>query len=306
MPTKQDVIQQILTLMKEYEISLHELSESQNQNPDVQGSNTIIKKLFAFIGGIFILSGLGIYISQHWSEMNSAARIIITFGTGIALFVFAIIGSREQKYAKILTPLFLLAALFELIGMFVTINELFPRGHDLRYAALVVFGTLFLQQIFTFWKTPRTSLIFISLLFGYAFYSIAFNLMWVASDTVSTLLGASLICISYGLDQTSHRAIAPFWYLFGSIIFLYGVFSLCQNTRVELLYIGISTLIIYLSTIVRSRTLLFSGTVSLIGYIGYFTSKHFVNSIGWPISLILFGLIMLGISAAAFNIGKKL
>jgi hypothetical protein len=42
----------------------------------------------------------------------------------------------------------------------------------------------------------------------------------------------------------------------------------------------------------------------MIVYIGYFTQKHFVDSVGWPIALIIFGLVMFGISGVAIRIGK--
>ena len=62
---------------------------------------------------------------------------------------------------------------------------------------------------------------------------------------------------------------------------------------------------VYLSTYVRSRTLLFTSTIALLSFIGYFTARHFIDSIGWPIALILLGFLMIGLSAAAFRISRK-
>ena len=86
---------------------------------------------------------------------------------------------------------------------------------------------------------------------------------------------------------------------------LYGVFSLIEWPPIEIAFLGVAAAVVYLSTLVRSRTLLFVGTLAILSYIGYFSAKHFVQSIGWPIALVLFGLLLIGLSATAFRINKN-
>ena len=54
----------------------------------------------------------------------------------------------------------------------------------------------------------------------------------------------------------------------------------------------------------HSRTLLFVATAAILAYTGWFTSEHFADSIGWPLALIMFGLVMIGLSALAVRIDR--
>lgn len=305
MLTKEEALAQIVTLAKQHAITAHEIERKLAPRRTYKNRD-ILKKFLAFLGGILIFCGLGIYISEHWGEMNSAARIVITLGTGIALFIFAIVASFDMRYVRALTPLFMLAVLFETVGLFVTVHEFYPQQNDQRYPALAIFVTLFIQQFITFLKNQRTSLMFFSLFFAFASITTAFSIMTIRSDYVAITIGLSLICIGYGIHQSIHRSITPCLYLLGSASFLSGTFDLLQNTNVEMVYLLMSALIIYLSTLTRSKMLLFTGTISMIFYLIYFTHKHFVNSIGWPVSLILLGFVMIGISAVALNLGRKM
>ena len=76
-------------------------------------------------------------------------------------------------------------------------------------------------------------------------------------------------------------------------------------SRTSHLFLGAACGVVFLSTWVKSRTLLFVGTVAILAYVGYYTAEHFSDVVGWPIVLMLFGLLLLGLSAAAFRINRK-
>ena len=61
---------------------------------------------------------------------------------------------------------------------------------------------------------------------------------------------------------------------------------------------------VYLSALVHSRTLLFVAPGATLAYTAWFTGEHFADSVGWPIALVVFGLIMIGLSALAFRIDR--
>ena len=62
---------------------------------------------------------------------------------------------------------------------------------------------------------------------------------------------------------------------------------------------------VFLSTWVRSRTLLFVSTVAILAYISYFTNEHFQDSLGWPLVLILLGLVFIALSTIAMRISRR-
>ncbi len=42
----------------------------------------------------------------------------------------------------------------------------------------------------------------------------------------------------------------------------------------------------------------------LIGYLSFFTYEYFANVIGWPVAMIVMGMVMIGLSAYAFKLGQ--
>jgi len=74
---------------------------------------------------------------------------------------------------------------------------------------------------------------------------------------------------------------------------------------VELIFLAAASGFVYLSVVLRSRTLLVVATLAILSYTGYFTTEHFAESIGWPLALVAFGLFMIGLSAFAVRIDRQ-
>src|SRR5262249_14484999 len=110
---------------------------------------TVLVRVLGVLGGTFVFAGLAVFIALQWSDMNSASRVVITLGSGIAAFVLAVISIRDRRFASATTPLFLIAALVEPTGMFVVFDE-FGHGGDWRIAALITTGTIGAQFAATF------------------------------------------------------------------------------------------------------------------------------------------------------------
>lgn len=305
MQNKDQAIAEIFRLMQQYGIGIDDLKAQERLvNPPVQSE--AIKKFLGFVGAIFILCGICVYISQNWMMLNSAARIIITLGPGIVLYALSAMMVSNPRYQRIVTPLFLGGILFEVIGLYVAIAELFPGGKDGRYATLVVCGTLALQQIFTLSNYKGGEIVLALICFVGVFCATTFDLMSVRADYNALVIGVSLFLIAYALTSSIYISLTPVLYLVAGSLILFSSFDLLQDTRIEFVYVAISVFFMYLSTLVLSRTLLFISSLALIAYISYFSSKHFVNSIGWPITLILCGIFILILSVIAVNIGRSI
>lgn len=310
MVSKAQVLKEIVETARAHRISLEEISaaigeEPASESPEADnGKSSILTRVLAYLGGIFVFAGLGVFISMNWESMNFAARVVITLGSGIAAYVLALIALNDERYEKAATPLFLIAALLQPVGLLVVFEE-FYSSNEWDTVGLVTSGAMAIQQILTLIKTQRTTLLFTGIVFVVAFLLILFDMLDVDYDFTALVIGASLLSLSVGLDQSKHKVITPFWYFIGSSWFMYAVFSLLEGSVVEILFLAVVSGLVYLSTVVRSRTLLFVSTVGMLTYIGYFSEKHFVQSIGWPIALVLFGLLLIGLSSMAFRISKK-
>jgi hypothetical protein len=264
----------------------------------------LVRRLLAYIGGIFVFAGILVYISMFWEEMNSAARIIITLGSGLVVLIVAILVLDHDRFAKAATPLFLTAAWLQPTGILVAFDELGSGGNP-QHAALATTIVMLAQNLLVFHRYSRSVLLFVALGFGVLSCGNLFDLIGMDEELNIMIMGLSLMLVTYGIDQTVHRVITPFWYFLGSAAFLWGTFDLLQDTPVHILYLGISAFMIYVSTLASSRTLLFCSTLAMMGYLGYFTGEFFVDSIGWPIALVFMGLILIGLSNLALRINRK-
>jgi hypothetical protein len=63
---------------------------------------------------------------------------------------------------------------------------------------------------------------------------------------------------------------------------------------------------LYACVILQSRALLLTTVFAMLGYIGYFTAQHFVDSLGWPISLVLMGVAFMGVSTLAMRVKRRM
>ena len=306
MSHKDDALQEIILIARRNHISLDDINQAlaNTQVLVAKENSSILTKLFGYLGGIFVFAGIGVFISMFWDDFGSAARIIVTLGIGLAAFYMGVACLRETKYERAATPLFLMSSLLQPAGIFVMLDE-FSTGGDPRDGVLFMAIYMLIQQGCTFWAKQRTVLAFSAILFGCTFFATLFDKWDLDNNLIGMTLGASLMCIAYALNQSRHIAISPFWYLIGSATLLWSVFDAVKNTPLELLYLGLSGFFIFLSTTVRSRTLLTVSTLSMLGYIGYFTAEYFANNIGWPVALVILGIALIGLSSLAVKLNNK-
>ena len=306
METQRTAIEQILEIARKHNLNLADIETAfrTEVRGSVEPSASLLGRILGYLGGIFIFAGLSIFTALNWDVMNTAARIIITLGSGLTVFVMALVASGDERYARVKTPLYLIAAALQPVGILVAIDE-FSSGGDWHYAVLLTAAIMVFQQAVVFWQKRDTTLLFTSLLFALWFFAVALDLLDVDEEIIALILGFSTVSLCIGLERTPNRGMNPFWYLFGSVSFFYGLFELVEHTAVELVFLAIACGGVFLSTWVRSRTLLFVSTVTILAYIGYFTSEHFQDSLGWPLVLIILGLVFIALSSVAMRINKR-
>ena len=311
-------LQDIVALAREHRLTAVEIGAALADEPapaaDVSAvvrsaeaesrARTILVRVGAYLGGTFVFAGIVAFIALQWDSMNSAARVIITLGSGLAAFAMATIAARDSRFDKAAPPLFLIAAGLEPTGMLVAFNE-FGSGGDARWAALFTAGVMAIQFAAIFSVLRQSMLLFLAVLFAMLAWVTAFDILDVDESFGVMVLGGCLLLAAIAADRTPHRVITPAWYLVGGIGFLYGLFDLVEGTLFEVLFILTASGFVYLSAAIPSRTLLLVATGAILGYTGWFTGEHFADSIGWPLALVLFGLLMISLSALAFRIDRK-
>jgi len=304
MTDRDDALLEIAKLARNHGLTLEDIQQALTMPDKQKQSSGIVARLFSYIGGIFIFAGIGVFISMYWREFNSEARVLVTLGVGFAAYILALVCLGDKNYQRAATPLFLISAILQPMGILVMLNE-YAMGGDRRYGILFMTAYMLLQHGLTFWAKQRSLLAFGAIFFGAAFFVTLFDIWDFKPNLISTVIGASLLCLAYALNQSRHAAIAGFWYFVGSAMFLWAVFDLVKDTSQEIVYLGIAALMIFLSTWVRSRAMLFVSTLAMLGYIGYFTAEHFANTVGWPISLVIIGIALFCLGSLAVRLNNK-
>ena len=303
MTSRAEALREIAEIAARHRLEADEIIRELKKTPppdQAQRSTGILAKILAYLGGIFVLAGIAIFIGMQWDHFSSPVRVLVTLGTGFAVFLFALATMTDARFATVTTPMLLIAAMLQPTGIVVMLNE-YSRGGDPEHGLLFMCVVMFVQQMLTFLAKRRTVLLFTSLFFGAAGFGTLCNIMDIDFEIVALALGIGLTSTSYAIDKTVHRAITPLWYFVGSVFFLYGAFDVLEGSVIEILYFGVAAGFMYLGTVVRSRTLLFTSVAALMGFTGYFFRDSLANAFG----LIIMGILLIGLSAFAMTLNRK-
>jgi len=306
MAARADALIEVVDIIRRHGLTLEEVAAGLEGTREfnAQKSGSILSRLFGYVGGVFIFVGLAIYVGMRWDELGTIGRIVMTLGTGFCVFIAALTCSTDARFDAAATPLFLIAALLQPTGIVVMLHE-YSRGGDPAYGMLFMNLVMAVQQGCTFWASGRAVLALTTIVFTLGFFTIAFDLLHIDHNLIGVTVGASLTCIAWSLDRSKHRSIAPLCYFFGSAILLTASFDWLRHTPIELLFLGLACATIFLSVLARSRTLLLVGTLSLIGYLGYFITEHFAHNLNAPLAVMLTGFILIAFGVVAVKINNR-
>jgi len=271
-----------------------------------------------YIGGAIIVLGIAIMISQNWTTLGTPIQILVTLGSAIAAYITGVLLSKYQDFNGVAAAFFLISALVMPIGLIITLDRAGLNVETTSFMVLIssLLFTMFLASYFVF---KKTIFIFFSIIYGtWVFYAIT---QWLISgspvmdsDTLieywALVTGLGYILLGYQFSTNDHRSLSGVLYGFGSLALLgsamiLGGFSPNQNVFWELIYPILVFGIILLSVKLKSKTFLVFGSLFLIGYILKLTGEYFSDGLGWPLALVLSGLIIIGISYYAVRISKK-
>jgi hypothetical protein len=300
---RSEALAQIAELAAQHGLSPEDIARALEQPAKASAaerSTSVLARVLAHLGGILVLAGIAIVIGMQWEHFNSAARVLVTLGAGFAIYLFALATMSDPRFSRATTPMLLVSAALQPTGIVVMLNE-YALGGDPEHGLLFMCVVLFTQQFLTFLAKRRAVLLFTSLFFGAAGFGTVCQILDVPWEFVFIALGIGLTALSWSIDKTVHRAITPFWYLAGSVFFLIGAFEVLEDTAWEIVYFGAAAGVMYLGTVVRSRTLLFTSVLALMAFTGYFFRDSLANAFG----LIVMGLLLIGLSAFAMSLNRK-
>ena len=131
--------------------------------------------------------------------------------------------------------------------------------------------------------------------------------MATSANWASLLTGMCVMSAAYGLHKAGrYSVLTGLGYFIGSIMAYSGLFDLVHNTSFELLYLAVTAAMLYACVVLQSRALLFTTVIAMLGFIGFYSAKHFANSLGWPVTLVLMGVAFLGVGTIAIKVRRHI
>ncbi len=292
-------------------------ASSQAQAKFQEQSSKNLINVFYGIGAIIAIIGVIILVVQNWDDIGFAGRILVTLGISLIAYISGLVlrGTERRAISQVM---FVISAALAPIGSIVLLNEANIRFEwstqlGVALSLAVIYGV-------AYFISKRNILILVTIGFAtWAYYTFLFNTF--ASNDYSfdftkwatIVLGIAYLLIAYSLrsvlkatdtkDDSEKTAIQHVLYglgtvaILGAAMFLGGIF--------DLIVIALIFAAFYGSVYLKSRAMLIFAAMFLVAHIIKLTAEYFIDSIGWPIALIIVGFLVIGIGYMTFYLNKK-
>ncbi len=319
---KHEVLGQIKALAQQNLLTEGEVLQALRQGMGEKKPGTSALKLaevLYYIGGIIVFLGVVVLVGQHWTDLNSFTRILVTLGTGLASYVTGVLFLQQEHSKKLSTPFFFLATILLPAGLFVAFYE---GGYTLDTAATnsLISGLLLATYLASYLAFKRNFFLLFSVIYGtwlfFAITSLLFGgnpilIAWKFYAYRVLATGLTLVLLGHSFRQDEHRReLTGLLYGVGTFAFLGAALSLGgwepnQSMIWELIFPGLDLCVIFLGVAIRSRTFLVIGALYLMAYILKITSEYFTEGFGWPLSLVLCGLAFIAVGYYTYHLNQK-
>jgi hypothetical protein len=317
--------EQLLSLIKaaasQHLLTKDEITEAYQEGINNGQINPLSRHIKAsdtlyYVGGFIIFLGIVILVFQHWTELHELSRIFLTLVVGIIAFCLGLVLERLKNLEVLGYAFHIIALLLLPIGLFVTIDVLGFKTVDngthtfvssLMFTIYLLFYliskkdfSLLSMLLFSTWLffAGTNYLLNGTPLFGEEF----FQYQILTAGVVYLLLGDYFRSANKEEFSSVFLGIGVFATL-GIGLWL-GGWKPNQNIFWEIAFPLMSLTAIVTSTYFKNRAFIIFGTIFLMIYILKITGEYFSDSMGWPISLVLAGFMLMGVGYLSFKIGK--
>lgn len=275
-----------------------------------------LQRIMYYIGGFIVLLGIVIFIAQFWDSMTQVGRTAIALSSALSAYAlgyyfFANTPSKDFGHAFFVIS----AALFPL-GVGTALDTIgvpatTPEGASINAAML------FIIFFASYWSLKAAIFLPFSIIAASTFY-FTFTLFLFKnvqpiqhfSEYQILTLGLAYLSIGYYFSITKRGFMTGLLY-FSGLLMVLGTAMILQgfspriNVFWQLIYPFLLIATFWASIKLQDRLFLIMATLFTFGQILKFTSEYFSKSIGWPISLIISGLVIMGIGYMSFELNKR-
>lgn len=276
-----------------------------------------IGEVLYYIGGAIIFIGIAVLVFQNWDTLPNIAKILVTFGSGIAAYFMGLAFGRDSTMEKLANAFYFLSAILMPLGLFVIFDL---QGYRMTAGVnSLISGALLAMYLASFALLKKDVFLLFAILFGTWFYFATVNYLiadfplldeWRFAAYQILVAGASYLLMGYGFSKSTKPEFSGFLYGFGNLGFLSSALALGgwspeQSVLWELLFPALVFGGIFLSIHLKAKSFLIFGSMFLMIYILKITAEYFTEGLGWPLSLVIAGFALIGIGYYSFYLNRK-
>jgi hypothetical protein len=317
---KQCVLESVSALVSAGDINEAELTAAYREGAGGESIDrqTRYSTVLYFIGGGVVVIGLVALIAQVWDDLGSVMHVAVTLGSGMVAFTAGVLLSRRQWLGAAGPAFFLIAALVLPFGLAVTLDEAGFQPDRFGWQSLI---SLVLMGAFAAAYVLFRSNSLLLYAIGYATWAFFAITGWIAGPTPglddfeffeyrALAVGLSYLLLAYSFSETPRRELSGILYGFGTMTFLGAAFALggwtpSQNAFWELVFPGLVFAVLYASVHLKSKALLTFGSLFLASYLVKITSEYFSDSLGWPLALVISGMMLMGVGYLTLRLKRR-
>lgn len=315
---KKQALQSLQEQIKQNNLSKEEVLSLFEEGGEKETNSSKLINILYGIGSIIAIIGVVILIAENWDTIGFLGRVLVTMGLAILTYLIGF-KLKGEKHRNISQVMFAISAALSPLGIYVILREI----SDSKSWLVQVIIALSLAAIFalTRKKTQRNILAVAVMAYLSWAYFVAFGELYnnysIYSDEIIksavALWGVFLIGVGVmhtklcpptsNLDLREKESINQLFYGFGTLMIL--IPSISTDGIFDLITLILVLGGFYLSIFLKSRAMLVFSALFLVGHIIKLTGEYFVDSVGWPVSLIAMGFIVIGIGYGTFRINRK-
>ncbi|MDD5568833.1 MAG: hypothetical protein PHG23_00200 [Candidatus Pacebacteria bacterium] len=287
--------------------------------PEISDSKrSRIANILFYVGGGIVFLGVAILIGENWNALGSLVKIISTLGISILAYFLGLFFSRDKKLNILKSVSYFISAILMPVGLGVIFNL---AGFNIASAGIqsLISAILLSFYLLSYFLAKEDIFLLFSIIFGtWLFFALTDFI--VAGKALfgdkfmqyRVLLAAlSYLFLGYYFSNIGKKGLRSFLYGVGIFAFLgialvLGGWRPNQNIVWELIYPFLIVAVLLLSVYLKSNSFLVFGSLYLVGYIFKITSEYFSRSLGWPLALLVAGLLIIAAGYSFFYIRKKI
>jgi MFS family permease len=291
-------------------VSKSEVLDIVNNYSRKRSGSISFMKILSVLGSIISILGIVFFVSQIWNSLGDAGQILITLGLGLLFFVVGILLMLEKAPRFVSLSLHLIGAFLIPFGTFVSLSKLPPVDTSIALISSLVF--LSLAMLYFIVDYFLKSNLFTVAVYIFGSISYCSFIFWIGSKNsldyrhvwaLFAVYGYILTIIPRILEPGFRKQTYKFFEGLGYLTLFTSIFGILFETPLEILVIFIYILGIFLGSKIKSSQLIAYSFIAVTAYILRINSAYFIGIIGWPLGLVLSGLILIlsGLLFSKFN-----